>query len=76
MSSSVHVDIKKKYILVLGEDPTQRLDGTKLPAGKKYSVNFTVTRKKFCLSVRYNGVNSYLFVMVQKLLNQIKRLWY
>ena len=27
-----------------------------------YSVNFTVTRKKFCLSFHYNGVNIYLFV--------------
>ena len=27
-----------------------------------YSVNFTVTRKKFCLSSHYNRVNSYLFV--------------
>ena len=27
-----------------------------------YSIKFTVTNKKFCLSLRYNGVNSYLFV--------------
>ena len=27
-----------------------------------YSINFTVTKKKFCLSLYYNGVNSYLFV--------------
>ena len=27
-----------------------------------YSINFTVTRKKFCLSLHYNGTNSYLFV--------------
>ena len=27
-----------------------------------HSINFTVTRKKFCLSLYYNGVNSYLFV--------------
>ena len=26
------------------------------------SVNFTVTKKKFCLGLHYNGVNSYLFV--------------
>ena len=29
---------------------------------KMYSINFTVTRKKFCLSLHYNGANSYLFV--------------
>ena len=27
-----------------------------------YSINFTVTNKKFCLSLHYNGANSYLFV--------------
>ena len=29
---------------------------------KKYSINFTVTRKKNCLRLHYNGANSYLFV--------------
>ena len=27
-----------------------------------YSINFTVTKKKFCLSLHYNEANSYLFV--------------
>ena len=27
-----------------------------------YPINFTVTKKKFCLSLHYNGGNSYLFV--------------
>ena len=27
-----------------------------------YSINFTVTRKKICLSLHYNRANSYLFV--------------
>ena len=27
-----------------------------------YSSNFTVTRKKFCLSLHNNGANRYLFV--------------
>ena len=27
-----------------------------------YSINFTVTNKKFCLSLNYNGKNSCLFV--------------
>ena len=26
------------------------------------SINFTVTKKNFCLSLHYNGANSYLFV--------------
>ena len=27
-----------------------------------YSVNFTLTKKRFCLCLHYNGSNSYLFV--------------
>ena len=27
-----------------------------------YSINFTVTKNKFCLRLHYNGANSYLFV--------------
>ena len=27
-----------------------------------YSINFTVTKKKFCLSLHYNRASSYLFV--------------
>ena len=33
-----------------------------LTAEKMHSINFTVTNKKFCLSLHYNGANSYLFV--------------
>ena len=61
MSSSIHIDNKKKDILVLGRGPTQGLEGT-LTAAKMYSINFTSTRKKFCLSLHYNEANSYLFV--------------
>ena len=35
MSSSVHVDNKKKDILILGEGSTQVLDDTTLTADKK-----------------------------------------
>ena len=27
-----------------------------------YSINFMVTKEKFCLGLHYNGANSYLFV--------------
>ena len=60
MSFSAHIDNKKKDILVFGKDPTQGLEHT-LTAEKMYSVNFTVTKKKFCLSLHYNGTNSYFF---------------
>ena len=60
MSSSAHIDNKKKDILVLGKESTQGLEHT-LTVEKMYSINFTVTNKKFCLSLHYNGVNSYLW---------------
>ena len=53
--------IIKKDILVLGIGQTQGLEHT-LTAGKMYSFNFTVTKKKFFLTLHYNGANSYLFV--------------
>ena len=53
--------IIKKDILVLGLGPTQGLEHT-LTAEKMYSINFTATKKKLCLSLHYNGANSYLFV--------------
>ena len=48
--------------MTLCEGPTQGLDDTTFTAGKKHSVNFTEHDKKFCLSLHYNGANSYLFV--------------
>ena len=53
--------IRKKDILVLGRGQTQGLEST-LTVEKIYSINFTVTKKKLCLSLHYNGANSYLFV--------------
>ena len=61
ISSSIHVDNKKNNILILGKGPTQGLEHA-LTSEKMYSINFTVTREKFCLSLHYNGANSYLFV--------------
>ena len=48
MSPSVHVDNKGKDILILGEGPTQRLDGTTLTPEPKYPINFTQSDKKIC----------------------------
>ena len=50
MSSSAHIDNKKKDILVLAKGPTQGLGHT-LTVEKMYSTNFTATKKKFCLSL-------------------------
>ena len=61
MSSSSHIDNKKRDIIILGKGPTQELEHT-LTAEKFYSINFTKENTKFCLSLHYNGADSYLFV--------------
>ena len=61
MSSSAHIDNKKKDILILGKCQTQGLEH-KLTAEIMSSINFTEHNKKFCLSLHYNWANSYLFV--------------
>ena len=61
MSSSSHIDNKKKDILILGKGSTQGLEHT-LAAEKLYLINFTKENTKFCLSLHYNGGNSYQFV--------------
>ena len=63
MNSSVHVNDKKKDILIFDEGPMQRLDDTtSLTAEKSYSINFSENNKKFYLELDCNGANSYLFV--------------
>ena len=62
MNSSVHIDNKGKDILILGSGPTQGLGEHSLTTEKMYSINFSATGRKFCLSLHYNGANSYLFV--------------
>ena len=59
MSSFPHNDNREKDILILGKGPTQRLEHT-LTSEKLYSINFTEHNKNFCLSLHYNGANSYL----------------
>ena len=67
VSTLVHIDNKKEYILTLFKGPTDGFDDTMLTAEKEYSINFTKQQKKFCLSFHYNGVNSYVFVNCVKI---------
>ena len=61
MSSSTKIDNRKKDILILGKGPTHGLENA--PSAEKLnSINFTKKNTKFCLSLHYNGANSYLFV--------------
>ena len=61
MNSSTKIDNRKKDILILGKGPTQGLEHT-FNAEKLYLINFTKGKTDFCLSLHYNGENSYLFV--------------
>ena len=67
MSSSVHIDNKNKDILIFDERQTQGLDDTTLTAEAKYPINFTQLKKRFTLSLCYNGSNSFLFVNATKI---------
>ena len=62
MSNSRHSANKTRSVLVVGHGLIQNINDTTIYAEKMYSPNFTVDNKTFCLSVHYNGDNSYLFV--------------
>ena len=62
LSSTAHVDNRKKYILIFCKGLMQGLEDTIFTAEEEYVINFSEQRKKFCLSLHYNRVDSYLFV--------------
>ena len=66
-NSSGLTDNRKKDILTLGKGPIQELNDATLTAEAKYSINFTQSNRKFCLILRYNGSNSFLFVSATKI---------
>ena len=60
--SSLHSDNRKKNLLVLGENPTGGINGNFGSAEKTFCINFSKASLKFCLSLHYNGDNSYFFL--------------
>ena len=66
LRTSMHIDNKEKYILIIGKGPTQGLDDTTLTVVAQYSINFSRSNRKFCLSLHYNWGNSFLFVNAGK----------
>ena len=68
MTNSKHTNNETKDVLVLGHGLIQKIDVTKIYAEKMHSPNFTVANKTFCLSLYYNGDDSYL-LMAKKSLN-------
>ena len=75
MSSSVHTDNKNKGILILGERTTQGLVDTTSIAEPKHPINFKQPRKRFVLSLHYNGSNSSLFVNATKIYQFKVKCW-
>ena len=67
MSSSVHIDNKEKDILILCIGPTKGIDDTTLTAKAQYSINFSRSNRKFCLSLYYNRSNSFVLVSSTKI---------
>ena len=57
-----HANKRKNNIFVLGKDFTQGVNGTTIYAEQLYKIIFTENNKNLCLSLHYNGANSYLFV--------------
>ena len=63
LGNSRHVTKTTQSVLVLGHGLILKKKDKTIYAEKTYSPNFTVDNKIFCLSLHYNGDNSYLFVI-------------
>ena len=69
MSLSLHLDNKKKDILILGKGSTQGLNDAVLTGEAQYSINISRSNREFCLSLYYTGSNKFLFVYTTKYIN-------
>ena len=61
----MHVDNKRKNILIFGEEPTDGLDDTVTAEGK-YPINFTQSGKRLVFCQQYNGSHGFLFLNAKK----------
>ena len=57
-SSSSHTDNRKNTFLVLDEGNTVGINGSFWAPEKKFGINFSKAKTRFCLSLHYNGDNS------------------
>ena len=60
-NSSSHADNCRNNFLMLDEGPTNDINGSFGTAEKKFSINFSITKTTFCLSLHYDGDSRYLF---------------
>ena len=56
----------KEDIFILGERAAQRLYDTTLTVAAQYAINFTLSGKRFAVSLHYKGSNSFWFVNTVK----------
>ena len=56
-----HLILIIKKTLVFGKGPTKGIDDSIGAAEKLFSINFSKAKTKFCLSLHYNGEESYLY---------------
>ena len=63
----MHIDNKKKDTLIFGKGTTQGLDNITLKVEAQYSNTFSRSNRKFCLSLHYDGSDSFLFVNATKI---------
>ena len=66
LNSLMNIDNVGRSIVILGKGVIQGLYHT-LAAETQYSINFTRTGIKCCLSLYYNGINSFLFANASKM---------
>ena len=65
-SSSSHTDNCHNDFLLLGEGPTDDINGSVDAAEQTFSINFSKAKIKLYLSLHYNGDNNYLLVNTKK----------
>ena len=66
MSDSKYENNKKQPILALGYGSIKKINDTEIYAEKSNTPDFTSDNKVTCLSLHYNGSNSFLYVNGKK----------
>ena len=64
-SSSSHIDNRKNNFLILGLVPIYGINGKCGSEGKKFSVNFSKSNRRFCLSLHCYDDNN--FCLMEKI---------
>ena len=67
-SSLSHTNV----FLVLGEGPTDDVNGSIGEAQKRFSINLSTVKAQLCSSLHYNDDDSYLFVNGKEIYNKSK----